>query len=78
MDNLILKQILSETSKMPETIDEFIVEISKRNLSDDAILRSIKAIEEEIASGNSSQEDQIELETFSAALKFVLENRNAI
>jgi hypothetical protein len=76
MDNITLNHILSESQKVPETVDEFVVEILRKNISDSAILKSIKAISEEMANENIDGLDQTEMNNFVQALRIVLENRN--
>lgn len=44
MDKISLTEILSECQKMLETVDEFVAEISTRNIPDSTILKYIKYI----------------------------------
>ncbi len=75
MEKITITDILSECQKMPETVDEFIVEISGKNISDAAILKSIKSVTDELENENFDVKEKMELINFATALKIVLKDR---
>jgi hypothetical protein len=75
MENITITDSLSKCQKKPETVDEFIVEISGKNISDDAILKSIKSVNDELENGNFDNREKMELTNCVSALKIILKNR---
>jgi hypothetical protein len=69
-------QILTATKKLPETVDEFLADISNRGMSDKAIKDSIAEIEKEFENETTNL-DKIELSNQKKAYLKELENRKA-
>ncbi len=77
MEYLSIKEILQECHKGPESIEEFVLDLKKRNLSNDWFLKNIEVVKKSLLSEDTNEVDIEDLTKYLKAMQIIIDQRKS-